>query len=430
MLIKQDNLTIRNATPKDSPILGSWWRDGDVMAHAGFPLGLSVTDEEIEKQLLTDSDDTYRRLIIELDNTPIGEMSCRNKGNSTAEIGIKICDFSKQEKGYGTKIIRMLIGSLFSQYGYDKVILNTNLNNKLAQRVYEAKLGFRKVSEQINAWTDQLGRLNSVVNYELTRSEFEEDCRNHWYAYIYEQQLIQRDEVDFILDTVGKKPQNILEVACGGGRILYRLADFGHDVTGFDMDRYMLERCEMKLRDKDNARWYQANALSDDWGKDYDVVILAGNILINIVTKGDYNKAQQLFIKKAAEALKLGGHLYLDFDCFNRGTESTNGSEWTVFEGTDDRGTFGRFIVVGKEYDPKTRMDKSGFRRFEIKPLGGELFSYTYEWQKAFPTLSQVHNWLEQSGFTVLWEYGGYNRCSINEDVIGNRSIIWAERIK
>ncbi len=171
MLITHENLTIRNATPEDAPLLGNWWRDGKVMAHAGFPLGLSTTDEEIATSLQTDTEDTHRRLIIEVDGIPVGEMNYRNKGNKTAEIGIKICDFTMQEKGYGSKFICMLMGALFGELGYEKIILDTNLTNKRAQHVYE-KLGFRRVGERIGAWIDQLGVPQSAVDYEMTKVDY------------------------------------------------------------------------------------------------------------------------------------------------------------------------------------------------------------------------------------------------------------------
>ena len=53
-------------------------------------------------------------------------MNYRNQGNSIAEIGIKLCDFSKQEKGHGKKLLSMLINALFSDLGYKKIILDTN----------------------------------------------------------------------------------------------------------------------------------------------------------------------------------------------------------------------------------------------------------------------------------------------------------------
>ena len=97
-------------------------------------------------------------------------MSYRNKGEGIAEIGIKICNADYQEKGLGRVILSMLIHELF-QKGYQKIILDTNLNNKRAQHVYE-KLGFTKLRVNINSWKDQLGRPQSSVDYELVPEDF------------------------------------------------------------------------------------------------------------------------------------------------------------------------------------------------------------------------------------------------------------------
>jgi hypothetical protein len=51
MKITKDNLTIRSAVPDDAEILTSWWNDGKVMAHAGFPLGLNQTLEQTLAQI-------------------------------------------------------------------------------------------------------------------------------------------------------------------------------------------------------------------------------------------------------------------------------------------------------------------------------------------------------------------------------------------
>ena len=65
----------------------------------------------------------------------------------------------------------MLIAYLFDELGYEKIVLDTNLNNKRAQHVYE-QLGFRKVRVRVNSWRNQLGELQSAVDYELERPEF------------------------------------------------------------------------------------------------------------------------------------------------------------------------------------------------------------------------------------------------------------------
>lgn len=174
MLLNYQNLTVRNATPADADQLAAWWNDGAVMAHAGFPNGTGETADEIARRISKDTDE-HRRLIIELAHRPIGEMNytrCPDQeGKKTAEIGIKICDFSEQEKGYGRIVLSMMIASLFTDFGYQKIILDTNLNNRRAQHVYET-LGFRKLRTRENSWRNQLGELQSSVDYELIPEDF------------------------------------------------------------------------------------------------------------------------------------------------------------------------------------------------------------------------------------------------------------------
>ncbi len=170
MFLQFKNLTIRNATVEDAELLSSWWNDGKIMAHAGFPNGTGETAREIAEKLGKDTDED-RRLIIELDNRPIGEMGYGREREDTAEIGIKICDFAEQDKGYGKILLSMLIFSLFNDMGYKRIILDTNVNNKRAQHVYE-ELGFTKLRVRENSWKNQLGELQSSIDYELYQEDF------------------------------------------------------------------------------------------------------------------------------------------------------------------------------------------------------------------------------------------------------------------
>jgi len=171
MFLKYQNIEIRNATPSDAAQLCQWWNDGAVMAHAGFPLGLGITEEAIIEKILSESDDTTRRHIILLDNRPIGEMNYRQLDLDTCEMGIKICERDMQNRGWGRVILSLFIDGLFHIRGYKKILLDTNLNNLRAQHVYE-KLGFRKMRVNTDSWVDQLGEKQSSVDYQLTEEDF------------------------------------------------------------------------------------------------------------------------------------------------------------------------------------------------------------------------------------------------------------------
>lgn len=170
MHLQYQHITIRNADSKDAPLLATWWNDGNIMAHAGFPYGLGTTAEKIAADIAADTDHTRRRLILLVNQSPIGEMCYYNRGCNIAEIAIKICLNTYQEKGIGRIALSLLIQYLFSN-GYRKIILDTNLKNKRAQHVYEI-LGFRKLRVNYDSWTNQLGQLESSVDYELTADTF------------------------------------------------------------------------------------------------------------------------------------------------------------------------------------------------------------------------------------------------------------------
>lgn len=174
MRLQHNELLIRDAAIQDAEQLCLWWNDGKVMEHAGFPHGLGTTADAIREQLQTNatghSSGNHRHMILYRD-VPIGEMNYHELDADTCEIGIKICDFSMQNKGLGKKILSLFIRALFDELGYRRIILDTNTKNLRAQHVYET-LGFRKHRINENSWQDQLGVWQSSVDYELTKDTF------------------------------------------------------------------------------------------------------------------------------------------------------------------------------------------------------------------------------------------------------------------
>ena len=162
--IQYENLTIRQAEAADAKQLAAWWNDGAVMAHAGFPNGVGTTEDEVIKGL------NKGCIIIQEDDRLIGECSYSNAGVGVAEVGIKLCETDCQNRGVGRKVLSLLIGWLFRN-GYSKIILDTNLKNARAQHVYES-LGFRRVRTNVDAWKDQLGWLQTSIDYELVEKDF------------------------------------------------------------------------------------------------------------------------------------------------------------------------------------------------------------------------------------------------------------------
>lgn len=255
--------------------------------------------------------------------------------------------------------------------------------------------------------------------------------RKHWYANIYDKHHeTQTDEIDCLLKIIGSDQKNILEVCCGTGRILAPIAKNGHYITGFDIDEYMLERIPEKITGLDNVRYYKADALNVDWGNDFDVVILAANIMMNIITDGNYEDAQRLFIQKAGRAIKQDGHIYLDFNHFNLdsiGTWTLAEEDRVIFEDYDEKKVYGKFIYCkGDSYDEKTQMNY-GKRRIELILPDGRNEIYEYPVNKRIPTLNDVKRWLDENNFEIEFEYGNYKEEPISGTT--DRAIIYAKKV-
>jgi ubiquinone/menaquinone biosynthesis C-methylase UbiE len=254
------------------------------------------------------------------------------------------------------------------------------------------------------------------------------EIRKHWFAYIFDEGNNQIDDVEFMLGIIGDKSENILEVCCGTGRILIPLVKAGHKVVGIDIDEYMLERISKKSKDLQNIKYYKADAITDDWGNNFDCVILAGNLFMNIITDGDYKEIQKLFIQKAGKALKKGGYIYLDFVTkMNEAWVIHSDGDTVIHEGYDDNNIYGKFIYCKNgSYDRITQM-MYGKRRIEIVLPNGEIDKYEYLSNKKIPTVNEVKEWLNENNFKIEFIYGNYNKAPIDENT--DKAIIYARKI-
>lgn len=248
----------------------------------------------------------------------------------------------------------------------------------------------------------------------------------HWNAWIYEQEEDESTMTRYLVKQLGSKPLRILEAACGGGKLCIPLAKAGHQVTGIDQDAWMLHHLHHKAAGLDNLRVVQADMLSKAWGNNYDAVILGANLLVNIVTDRDSKCAQKNLLERAYDALKNGGRLFIDYDCpLDVTTWQPAKDEWVCFEGTDDHGTAGRYIVVPGTANNRTRII-SGSRRWELFAADGEAFIHTENRHQYFPALEQTCAWLYRIGFTIESITGGYHDEPF--DCRHRRAVIWARK--
>ena len=255
------------------------------------------------------------------------------------------------------------------------------------------------------------------------------------FGAVYDRHETQTDDVEFILSVLGSPVKKVLEVCCGTGRILVPLAKAGHDVTGFDKEQTMMNRITEKAKGLKNIKWHKADAVHDDWGSGFDVVVLAGNILFNIESDMDYKKAQELFIKKAADALVPGGHVYIGYNPWApngrtllRAGESCedDGSIVWSWEDYDDNGNFTKNSLTAGSFDEETCMLRAK-RFFERRLADGKVIKEETDGAKHYATLEHLRGWLSNAGFEIEFEYENFDKKPVDDD---SRTIVIYARKK
>lgn len=81
-------------------------------------------------------------------------------------------------------------------------------------------------------------------------------------------------EADFVQSLA---PASVLDAGCGTGRVAIELARRGLEVEGVDLDATMLTAARRKAP---LLTWHQADLAALDLGRRFDVVVLAGNVMV------------------------------------------------------------------------------------------------------------------------------------------------------
>ncbi len=116
-------------------------------------------------------------------------------------------------------------------------------------------------------------------------------------------------EVDLVLELaaehdLGESP-TMFDAGCGTGRVAIELAARGIDVVGVDLDEAML--AEARAKDP-GLRWTHGDLADVDLGTTFDVVILAGNVIV-FVAPG----AEEAVLANLGRHLRPGGLLVSGF---------------------------------------------------------------------------------------------------------------------
>ena len=135
----------------------------------------------------------------------------------------------------------------------------------------------------------------------------------------------------------------VLDAGCGTGRVARELARRGHEVVGVDSDASMLDVARAEAPE---LRWVDADLASLDLADRFDVVVMAGNVVV-FVAPG----TEQAVVDRCAAHLAPGGLLVsgwrtdrlsrADYDALAAAAGLEPVERWSTWDGdpwTDDAG--------------------------------------------------------------------------------------------
>jgi SAM-dependent methyltransferase len=101
------------------------------------------------------------------------------------------------------------------------------------------------------------------------------------------------------------RPASVLDAGCGTGRVAIELARRGLEVVGVDKDPSMLDVARQRVPE---LSWIEADLVELDLRRTFDVVVMAGNVLLFVVPG-----TQATVVARTAAHVEPGGALVAGF---------------------------------------------------------------------------------------------------------------------
>ncbi len=223
-----------------------------------------------------------------------------------------------------------------------------------------------------------------------------------------------RRDVPLLLDELGKKARDILELGAGTGRVAIPLAQAGHRVVAVDAAADMLEIAARK-RDflgirPETLEWVSADILDLRLSRRFDWVCLMFNTLLNFTTL----EQQDRVLRSAVRHLRPRGRLWVDIvqpSAAMLGIDSARDLEPTLFFVPET----GESVM--KLTDIRRLSQGQGQRvtfRYESLDPHGRRRRRRVGFDMTFFSPRELRLLLERHGFAIEQMYGNYDRRPVD----------------
>jgi SAM-dependent methyltransferase len=221
-----------------------------------------------------------------------------------------------------------------------------------------------------------------------------------------------------LAEAAAREGGQVLEVACGSGRVLVALARAGCRITGVDVSPHMLALAREKLSSAGpdvaaRARLVQADMRSFELGGLFDMAFIAVKSFSYLVSRED----QQRALDNIATHLRPGGLFALDL--------MNPSPSWLLQPPGSLRQDLAQFVpgsgvtvvrtetAVSTDLAAQVRVIRSAY---EVVESDGSIHKYFVEWPYRYIYRFEAEHLLERAGFQIEAVYGGYRREAFTSD--------------
>jgi ubiquinone/menaquinone biosynthesis C-methylase UbiE len=237
-----------------------------------------------------------------------------------------------------------------------------------------------------------------------------------YYDAEYADKPMLQQDVPFYLKHLPKKPQRVLELACGTGRAAIPIAQAGHRVLGVDYAQDMLDiairkRGHVGLIDK-QLRLERCDCLKLNLNESFDSICLFFNTFLNFVTL----EQQDAVLTGVRKHLKRSGRFWLDifqpYLPLLAVRESKNVDSHQFYVHSLERAVLQRTDI---RRDPAAQRQRVTFR-YQWFDAAGEEHKQQFSFDMTFIFPRELQILLERNGLKVERIYGDYDGSPLSAD--------------
>jgi SAM-dependent methyltransferase len=218
---------------------------------------------------------------------------------------------------------------------------------------------------------------------------------------LYDLLFAAEPHASFYKELARKQSGNVLELACGTGKLLIPAAELGCPTTGLDLHAAMLSAARARARNSGAAVTLIEGDMRNFGLKDrFSLVFVARNSLLHLHTRDDFCK----FFEAARDHLARDG--LLAFDVFNPSVS-------ILADRTDERKIVARVIYPGRgeltveastDYDEQSQINRATW--FVSSETERDCLVAPLHLRCLFP--EELTLMLEHFGFGLLARYGDF----------------------